>query len=203
MKWTAQEIAKVRSIVAVACEIAGKPAPSSEAFAIGWVDLIERRGITAQQVVEAVQDHMADPDRGRFAPKPADVLAAMRGGNPDERAAVAWSAVMDAVRRYGAGRSVVFDDPATMAAVARMGGWVELCRMTEADREPRWHTFRRIFAAIIGGGVSVEPPPVLRGMSADWDESRGELPAMVRTGLHQDQSALPSGARPALVGGSA
>jgi hypothetical protein len=190
-KWTQQEIGKVRSIIGVACEVAGKPAPSQDAFAIAWVDLLERQGLTAQQVVVAVQAHMMDADRGRFAPRPADVIAAIRGSG-DERAAIAWAAVMQAVRSYGAGASVVFDDPATTSAVARMGGWVRVCAMTDAEREPRWHEFRRIYAGLIGGIAPADAPPVLRGLSAEWDEATGKEPVRVLTGVARAGKELPA-----------
>lgn len=80
-----------------------------------------------EQVSKALNAHAVDPDRGQFAPKPADVVKTLQGTKTD-RARAAWGKVMDAMQRVGAYQSVCFDDPIIHAVIEDIGGWMELCR---------------------------------------------------------------------------
>ena len=84
-----------------------------------------------EQVSKALSAHAVDPERGQFAPKPADVVKALAGTKTD-RARLAWSKALDAMGRVGAWKSVAFDDPIIHAVIEDLGGWVKLCR-TELD----------------------------------------------------------------------
>lgn len=84
-------------------------------------------GFDIEQVRKALTAHAMDPERGQFAPRPADLVRALHGTHGD-RSLMAWSKVHRAMSAVGAYRSVVFDDPAIHAAVQDMGGWVSLCR---------------------------------------------------------------------------
>lgn len=92
-----------------------------------------------EQVRKAMSAHATDPDVGRFAPKPADVVRALRGTHGD-RSLVAWGKVHQAMSAVGAYESVVFDDPAIHTAVEDIGGWTAICR-GEIDELP--HLQRR------------------------------------------------------------
>lgn len=92
-----------------------------------------------EQVRKAMSAHATDPDVGRFAPKPADVVRVLRGSHGD-RSLVAWSKVHQAMSAVGAYESVVFDDPAIHTAVEDIGGWTAICR-SEVDELP--HLQRR------------------------------------------------------------
>lgn len=85
------------------------------------------QGCDLEQVRRALSAHALDPDRGAFAPKPADIVRVLRGTVAD-RSLIAWGKVLDAMQRVGAYRSVVFDDGAIHAAVSDMGGWPAICR---------------------------------------------------------------------------
>jgi len=91
------------------------------------------------QVRRALTAHAMDPDRGRFAPMPADLVRVLRGTAVD-RSLVAWGKVLDAAQRVGAYASVVFDDGAIHAAISDMGGWPQVCR-SPSDELP--HLQRR------------------------------------------------------------
>jgi hypothetical protein len=80
-----------------------------------------------EQVRKAFTSHAMDPERGQFAPKPADVVRQLQGTFTD-RSLIAWGKVLDAVRRVGAYQSVTFDDPAIHAAIVDLGGWPKVCR---------------------------------------------------------------------------
>lgn len=113
-----------------------------------------------EQVRKAMTAHAMDPEHGKFAPKPADVIRQLQGTHTD-RALVAWGKVHDAMGRVGAYRSVVFDDPAIHAAIVDMGGWPALCR-SDVDALPftqkRFCELYRSYSARPGHG---HPPKLL------------------------------------------
>lgn len=102
-------------------------------FALGvWWQACQ--GVELADVRRALTAHAMDPDRGQFAPKPADIVRMLRGTSAD-RSLIAWGKVLDAMQRVGAYRTVVFDDGAIHAAIVDMGGWPAVCR-GNADELP-------------------------------------------------------------------
>lgn len=85
-----------------------------------------------EQVRKALTAHAMDPERGQFAPKPADLVRQLQGTHTD-RALLAWGRVWDAMQSTGAYRSVDFGDPIAHAAIVDIGGWVSLCRINLDD----------------------------------------------------------------------
>jgi hypothetical protein len=83
-------------------------------------------GFEMEQVTKAFTAHAMDPERGQFAPKPADVVRLLQGTHVD-RSLVAWGKVLDAIQRVGGYESVAFDDPAIHAAIEDLGGWPLMC----------------------------------------------------------------------------
>lgn len=96
-----------------------------------------------ETVRKAMTAHATDPDRGHFAPKPADIVRLLSGTQAD-RSLVAWGKVYDAMRHVGAYASVAFDDPAIAPAIVDIGGWQAICR-SESDELP--HLQRRFCAS--------------------------------------------------------
>lgn len=96
-------------------------------------------GFDIEQVRKAITAHAMDPERGQFAPKPADIVRQLQGTQTD-RALVAWGKFHEAMQRVGAYTSVVFDDPVIHAVAEDLGGWVAACR-AEVDELP--HLQRR------------------------------------------------------------
>lgn len=80
----------------------------------------------------AINAHVADPTRGQFLAKPADLILHM-DGDPESRALQAWTKAEQAIGRVGPHQDVVFDDIAIMAAIEDMGGWIQLCAVTEPE----------------------------------------------------------------------
>lgn len=78
----------------------------------------------------AMTAHATDPDRGHFAPMPADVIRHLSGG-ATERAHAAWSDVLDEVRRVGSYGSPRIE-PTARKALGEIGGWGALCRCDES-----------------------------------------------------------------------
>lgn len=81
-----------------------------------------------EQVRKALTAHAMDPERGQFAPKPADLVRQLQGTHTD-RALLAWSRVWNAMQSVGAYQSVNFSDPIIHAAIVDIGGWQALCRI--------------------------------------------------------------------------
>lgn len=105
-----------------AAELYGKPL--SDAVIGLWWQALAVHEIDAIEHGFAV--HLADPDRGQFMPRPADI-ARQIGGTSKDSALVAWAKVDRAVREIGPYASVTFDDPILMRVVHDMGGWTQLC----------------------------------------------------------------------------
>lgn len=100
-------------------------------FALGvWWQACQ--GVELSQVRRALTAHAMDPERGQWAPKPADIVRQLKGTQAD-RSLIAWGKVMDAIKRVGAYQSVVFDDGAINAAIEDMGGWPNTCRTKEDE----------------------------------------------------------------------
>lgn len=90
------------------------------------------KGFDLDQVRKALTAHAMDPERGQFAPKPADLVRQLQGTHSD-RALLAWGRVWNAMQSTGAYQSVDFGDPIIHAAIVDIGGWVALCRIDLND----------------------------------------------------------------------
>jgi len=93
----------------------------------------------------ALTAHINDPQNGRFTPKPADIIRHL-DGDGDSNALRAWTMVEKAVRQIGIYQTVVFDDPKTMAAIHDMGGWLQLCAVTDKDLPFKANEFTKRYA---------------------------------------------------------
>ena len=58
----------------------------------------------------------------KFFPMLADIIKQIEG-TPEERAALAWSLVMKAKRKYRLRKAIKFPSPAIHFAIEKMGGW--------------------------------------------------------------------------------
>lgn len=96
-------------------------------------------GYSLEQVRRALTAHAMDPERGRFAPMPADIVRALHGTQTD-RSLLAWGKVLDAVKRIGAYESPDFGVDAIHCAIDDLGGWIKVCR-SSVDELP--HLQRR------------------------------------------------------------
>jgi hypothetical protein len=97
---------------------------SSFALEVWWQSM---QGFDIEQVRKAFTAHAMDPDRGQFAPKPADLIRVLQGTRGD-RSLVAWGKLLDAMQRVGAYTTVCFDDGLIHLAVEDCGGWIKCCR---------------------------------------------------------------------------
>lgn len=107
---------------------------------VGGVWWMALKNYDLRAVEDGLGRHCANPDKGTFLPKPADVVTMLEGSTSDA-AFMAWSAVDRAVRMVGPYRSVVFDDALTQCVIHEMGGWILL---TEKD-DKEWPFVRNEF----------------------------------------------------------
>lgn len=98
----------------------------------------------------------------------------------DQRALVAWNAVLDAVSRVGGYQSVSFDDPvvhAAINAISGQGGWATLCEVdSETLRTWKRKEFIETYKAFISVGIRPESHLPLHGLIAR-DCAAKQLPA--------------------------
>lgn len=142
-------------------------------FAAGiWWNALQNFELEA--VNKAFSAHAADPSRGQFMPKPADLVRELQGTQTD-RAALAWSKTMQAIERVGGYQSVAFDDPAIHAAIEDLGGWPAITATTY-DELP--HLERRFCAAYKAHQKAGSPhPPHLPGQAEIANRTAGRLVA--------------------------
>ncbi len=120
-------------------------------------------GYSLAAVRDAFNAHARDPERGAFAPMPADIVRQLEGTGGD-RALLAWHRVLQAMQSIGHYASVEFGDPFTHAAIIDLGGWPTVCctRTSELDfvRRRFCESYRAYVAA---GGVPPDTPRQLTG----------------------------------------
>lgn len=114
------------------------------------------------QLRKALTAHALDPDRGQFAPKPADLVRVLHGTSTD-RALLAWSAVHGAMGSAGAYASVDFGDAATHAAIVDIGGWTAICRSTLDELPHLQRRFCESYRAYAKRPGEFEAPAYLAG----------------------------------------
>jgi len=139
---------------------------------------------TFEQVSKSFQSHRKDPKQGGFFPKASDVIRHI-DGTPDERATASWSKVMHAITKFGAWRSVVFDDIAIHDAILTMGGWVRLCAMTNDELPYKQREFEKLYLVKVKNQIGYVPAQ-LAGIAEIESKAAGyssgynmESPAMI------------------------
>jgi hypothetical protein len=120
----ANDIPKFSAMMAGIGELYGKSI-SAQLTDIYWRTL---KSYEFQDVHQALQAHINNPDCGQYFPKPADVVRFIDGSG-ETKALQAWAKVEKAISRIGIYQSVAFDDPLIHAVLEDMGGWVKLCSM--------------------------------------------------------------------------
>lgn len=132
---------------------------------------------TLEQVTKAFDALTADPERGMFVPKIADIVRALQGTQTD-RSLIAWGKVASAMGRVGAWRDVAFDDPLIHLCVTDIGGWPKLCRTSHEEQGYLQHSFCKAYQAYAGRGEPTEWPSFLVGCSEGREQyEKAGLPA--------------------------
>lgn len=116
------------------------------------------------QVIErALEAHHRE---SQYAPRPSDIVSRIEG-TMQERAMMAWQMVTHCMAKYGYTQSLVFDDPAIIYALERVGGWEEICKTPNDVLPFRRQEFEKHYALGIKAGVGWGTVPrYIQG----WDE---------------------------------
>ncbi|SFN39642.1 hypothetical protein SAMN05216386_0797 [Nitrosospira briensis] len=144
-----------------------------------WWTALKRYDLAA--IVDAFNRHLANPDAGQFAPKPADIIRMLQGSTQDA-ALRAWAKVDQAVRRVGTYCDVVFDDALIHRVIQDMGGWIAL----GAKAEDEWPFVAKEFENRYRGFCSRSErppyPPTLVGIATAHNNLKGfknEKPVLI------------------------
>lgn len=105
-----------------------------------------------EDVRRALSAHKRNDQDGMFAPTAAHLMKYINGDS-ESRSLSAWTLVERAIQRVGNYESVVFPEPAIMAAIIDMGGWLELCKVTEKELPFKRQEFVKRY-----NGYMVQPP---------------------------------------------
>lgn len=180
-----------------ACDLYGKPA-SDGAVNLAFAAL---DGYDIGDIRTALTAHVRDPDGGRFAPKPADVIRHI-DGDPQSKALSAWSKAIDAIAKAGPWNSVCFDDPIIHAVIADMGGWVMFCEMTDEESKYKIHEFQKRYQGYMNRHPETFPGKLI-GMTEgqNADKFPDLVPEPLLIGDHRKALAVLSGGskRPQLI----
>ena len=106
---------------------------SEQLMDIWWATL---KPYDIADVCRALTKHISDPERGQFAPKPADVIRFLSPGEKEQlenlktKAEMQWFNVTRAIANCGTYRTPKFKDPLTTATISALGGWPFICGKT-------------------------------------------------------------------------
>ena len=112
------------------------------------------------KIKKAFNLHVLDPDRGRFYPKPGDIVQKIEGTISD-RSVLAFGKVFSAIKRVGQYRNLIFDEAAIHAAIEDMGGWPKLCAIEEKNISFFQHQFTESYQAYAQKDFFYYPPVII------------------------------------------
>jgi len=118
---------------------------SNNLFEIYWYALEK---YSLDDIRRALGQHAVNPDVGQFMPKPADVVRVLEGRSA-EKALIAWTKVLNAMKFIGSYHSIRFDDPLIHAVIDEMGGWIVLCHADENKLPFLCKEFERRYSAYL------------------------------------------------------
>jgi hypothetical protein len=146
--------------------------PSPFAIGVWWQAMLP---FELDAVRRAFTAHATDPERGQFAPKPADLVRQLAGTRTD-RAVGAWQKTLAAAGQVGAYSDVVFDDALIHACVADLGGWPKLCRTPSDELGFVHHRFLEAYKAYAQHAPADYPAKLLGDRSSDELYAKRGLP---------------------------
>jgi hypothetical protein len=141
---------------------AAKGRECDEAMLLGYEMGLD--DLPVEEIERAVRESLRD--RNPHMPAPGELREFAGDARPEDRAALAWEAVLRAIPSIGGYRSPDFDDPIINATVRSMGGWVALCDQTveQQDRFTRAQ-FLKTYAGLTRTGISPELGAPLIGIA--------------------------------------
>lgn len=127
-----ENLAKFGNTVNCVLEIYNRGKLSDVAMAI-WIAAMDAEGITCDQACAAMLKYSTNPDN-KFAPVPADIVAAVKGGGKSDieaEAAVEFANMLAGIRKAGIYNDAVFCNHRTNMAIHILGGWRFVCGYEE------------------------------------------------------------------------
>lgn len=118
------------------------------------------------RIKKAFNLHVLDPDRGRFYPKPGDIVQKIEG-TVTERSLLAFGKMFSAIKRVGQYSNLIFDDAAIHAAIEDMGGWPKLCAIEEKNISFFQHQFTELYCAYAQKDFYLYPPVIIGIVGSD------------------------------------
>jgi hypothetical protein len=145
--------------------------PSKTIIQMYWQGL---ESYEIESVEQAISAHIRLADNGQFMPRINDLVKLIEGSSSD-KAAIAWSKVLHAVRSIGPYQTIVFDDPIVHVVLSDMGGFGGLCDVKTDDMPFRANEFQKIYRGYAARGSI--PPYVskLVGIAEQDNKARGYL----------------------------
>jgi hypothetical protein len=144
-----------------------------------WWAALKRYDLAA--IVDAFNRHLANPDAGQFAPKPADIIRMLQGSTQDA-ALRSWAKVDFAVRQIGTYCDVAFDDALIHRVIQDMGGWIALGTKAEDEWPFVAKEFENRYRGFCSRGERPPYPAILAGIAAAHNKLKGfqsEKPVLI------------------------
>jgi hypothetical protein len=155
-----QDKSAFASVLRATFDVYGKEV-STDVMRIWWAAL---ETFSIDEVRIGFSRYIRSTESGQFPPKPADIIKMVEGTGSD-RGMIAWSKVHEAIKRVGAYRSVVFDDPLIHVVIEGMGGWAALCMVTSEELPFRAQEFSKRYRAYAERGELPQHPACLTGIA--------------------------------------
>jgi hypothetical protein len=88
------------------------------------------RNYSIEQVSYGFEQHLNDPNDGKFFPKPANISKHLQSNAPssEDKALLAWSVIEGSIARIGSYGSLKMEDKQALATLKAIGGWKDLCQ---------------------------------------------------------------------------
>lgn len=150
---TENQITTFTELLESVYEVYGKTI--SDAATVMFFSALKRYELS--DIRRALNAHVVDPVAGKFPPKPADLVLHM-DGDPESRSLNAWSKVEQAIGRVGPHQDVVFDDAAVMACIEDMGGWIEICKVSNEEMPYKRNEFAKRYKGYLNRPPQRHPP---------------------------------------------
>ena len=110
-----------------------------------WTMLLASESVQPQDALAALLAHIKDSERGKFAPKPADIFHQLKEKTkPTMTGEQAFGLYLDTMRRHGTYQSVMFECPRTQAA-ARVLGWADAGALPLDSLKMRIRDFVKVY----------------------------------------------------------
>ena len=114
----------------------------------------------------AVYAHLRDPDEGQYPILPAHITKFISGSSKTN-AAIAWNKVVEGIKRVGSHSDIIFDDPIIHVVVRDMGGWVQICGVSNKELPFKGNEFKTLYEGHLKRGIDSHPPRLLGTANAE------------------------------------